>query len=54
MNAYNDKGEKHGPWEKYWYNGNLWYKENYVNGKAQGLFEIYDSNGKLSYKQYFL
>jgi len=54
MNAYNDKGERHGPWEIYHDNGKLWYKKNYVNGKAQGLFEIYDSNGKLSYKQYFL
>ena len=32
MNEYNDKGEKHGPWESNHINGNLWYKGNYING----------------------
>ena len=31
MNEYNDKGEKHGSWESNHINGNLWYKENYIN-----------------------
>ena len=54
MSAYNDKGEKHGPWEIYHDNGNPWYKENYINGKEHGLYELYHSNGKLNIKQYIL
>jgi len=50
MNKYNDKGEKHGPWEQYYPKGNLWYKENYINGKKHGLYEIYYYNGNLDYK----
>ena len=54
MNTYNDKGEKHGPWEKYHDNGNLWYKKNYINGKKHGPCEVYHSNGKVDIKQYVL
>ena len=50
MNEYNDKGEKHGSWESNHINGNLWYKENYINGKKHGLYEIYYYNGNLDYK----
>ena len=49
MNGFNDKREKHGPWETNHINGNLWYKENYINGKLHGLQECYWSNGKLDY-----
>ena len=48
MNGFNDKREKHGPWE-YYFNGNLMDKENYINGKKHGLREKYYSNGKLNY-----
>ena len=51
MNQYNDKGQRHGPWERYWSNGNPWYKTNYINGNEHGLCEdYYCSNGNLSYK----
>lgn len=50
MNGYNDKGEKHGPWEEYYSNGNLYYKENYINGKLHGLREYYRANEKPMYK----
>jgi antitoxin component YwqK of YwqJK toxin-antitoxin module len=50
MNKYNEQGERHGPWERYWYNGKLWYKGNYVNGEKRGPWEWYDENGKLRYK----
>ena len=50
MNAYNDKGEKHGPWEEYHSNGNLMYKENYVNGKKHGPWEDYYFYGNLNDK----
>ena len=54
MNAYNDKGEKHGPWEEYHSNGNIWHKTNFVNGNVYGLRESYDSNGKSYCKKYFI
>ena len=54
MNAYNENGEKHGPWEVYYPNGNLMYKVNYLNGKPHGLSEHYGYNGKLKTKQYNL
>ena len=49
MNEYNENGEKHGPWE-YYSNGNLWYKENYINGKKHGICEDYYYKGQLSLK----
>lgn len=49
MNKYNDKGEPHGPW-KYYHNGKLWYKVNYINGKINGLCEDYYFKGQLSLK----
>jgi antitoxin component YwqK of YwqJK toxin-antitoxin module len=54
MNKYNEKGEKHGPWEEYHSNGNLMYKENYVNGELHGLSESYYIDGKLWYKRYYI
>ena len=50
INLYNAKGEKHGYWESYWNNGNLWYKGNYVDGKEHGYCEVYYFNGNLDYK----
>ena len=54
MSAYNDNGEKHGPWEIYHDNGNPWYKVNYIRGNEHGPWEIYHSNGELNIKQYIL
>jgi len=54
MNKFNDKGEKHGPWEVYWDNGNLDYKGNYINGKKHGLFEDYWYDGILMYKTNYI
>ena len=50
INLYNEKGERHGYWESYWSNGQLWYKGNYVNGQRHGYFESYYDNGQLMYK----
>jgi antitoxin component YwqK of YwqJK toxin-antitoxin module len=50
INLYNDKGEKHGYWESYYNNGQLWYKGNYVNGQQHGYWESYFDNGQLWYK----
>ncbi len=54
ITPYNEKGERHGYWEKYYLNGNLWYKGNYVNGNRHGYWEWYHDNGKLKDKIYYI
>jgi antitoxin component YwqK of YwqJK toxin-antitoxin module len=49
----NEKGERHGYWEQYWGNGQLWYKGNFVNGSRHGCWEYYCPNGKLNGKFYY-
>ena len=43
----NNKGQRHGLWEWYHSNGNLYYKCNYVNDEAHGLWKSYYTNGTL-------
>jgi antitoxin component YwqK of YwqJK toxin-antitoxin module len=50
INLYNEKGEKHGYWERYYGDGQLYYKGNYVDGKQHGYWEDYYSNGNLAFK----
>lgn len=50
----NEKGERHGYWELYYSNGNIWIKRDYVNGIAHGLFEEYYHNGNLWYTGVFV
>ena len=50
----NDKGERHGYWEHYYSNGQLWFKGNYVNGNRHGYWEDYWSNGQLIDKTYYI
>jgi len=50
----NKEGQRHGPWESHSYNGQLWYKGNYINGQEDGLWEYYFSNGQLESKEYFI
>ena len=50
MNQRNDKGQKHGPWETYYSNGDLDIRNQYLNGLAHGPSESYWSNGRLYYK----
>jgi antitoxin component YwqK of YwqJK toxin-antitoxin module len=54
MNQYNDNNERHGYWEGYHDNGQLWYKENFINGMRYGYWECYWSDGELLYKGYYL
>ena len=35
----NEKGQEHGYWERYYDNGTIWYKCNYINGAWYGYFE---------------
>ena len=53
--SYNAKGQANGLWERYHYNGKLWYKCVYYNGKEIGFEELYwYDNGKVSVKSYYL
>ncbi len=54
ITPYNDKGEKHGYWEYYYYDGQLHFKGNYVNGKQHGYWEYYWSSGELKEKTYYI
>ena len=47
MNGLNNKGERHGYWEKHYTNGKLFHKGNYVNDKEDGDWELYRPNGNL-------
>ena len=53
MNQINEKGQKHGYWEHYYYNGNLTTKCYYNNDILNGLNVSYWSDGKLCYKCYY-
>jgi len=49
----NDNWQAHGLWERYNYNGKLWHKRFYHNGKILGYEEWnYYSDGKLTKKKY--
>ena len=54
ITPYNEQGEPHGYWEYYYYNGQLMFKGNYVNGKLHGYWEDYYENGQLVYKTYYI
>jgi antitoxin component YwqK of YwqJK toxin-antitoxin module len=48
-------GKRHGYFVEYWFNGgNLWYKGNYVNGERKDYWELYNKNGDLDIKQFYL
>jgi len=49
----NDKNQRHGYWEQYFYNGKLFYKCVFINGEKIGFEEWY-SSGKISHKNYYL
>ena len=54
LNQTDAQGLRQGLWERYWPNGNLWWKGSYLNGKQTGLWEWHWSNGNLWYKGSFL
>jgi antitoxin component YwqK of YwqJK toxin-antitoxin module len=53
-NQYNASGNRHGYWDRYYLNGQLIYKGNYINGKQHGYWEWYSCEGELVHKVYFL
>ena len=46
-NRYNSNGKRHGYWEFYHDNGQLWMKGNFINGDPDGIWEYYHKNGDL-------
>jgi hypothetical protein len=55
IKPYNNKGLPHGYWEMYsWYNGKLWHKSFYHNGKRVGYEENNYNSGRISKKRYNL
>ena len=54
ISTYNEQSEKHGYWEWYYKNGQLWDKGNYINGKRHGYWEFYYRNGQLKSKTYYI
>jgi antitoxin component YwqK of YwqJK toxin-antitoxin module len=53
INLFDENGKRHGYWESYWDNGQLFCKGNYVNGKLHGYWESYFDNGQLYYKGFY-
>ena len=53
MNQYNEKGQQHGLWQRYYFNNKIAYKCYYNNGKIYGYYENY-YDGKLNYKEYHI
>jgi len=54
MTPKNENNQPHGYWEYYRWSGKLWYKYLYINGVKIGFGEQYWSDGKVSYKKYYL
>jgi len=54
IKPYNENNQRHGYWEEYHSNGQLWHKGNYVNGKEHGYWEGYYDNGDLKNKTYYI
>ena len=50
----NEKNQRHGYWEYYWFTSNLMYKCVYYNGKENGFEELCYYEGKLKIKTYYL
>ncbi len=50
----NDKGQRHGYQERYWYNGNLGVKCFYNNGTHVDYVEWYHLKGKLARKTFYI
>jgi len=49
ITPFNDKGQRHGLWKDYWFNGDLLWRCFYHNGKEIGYEECYYGH-KLSKK----
>ena len=50
INQINEENNRHGYWEHYGVDGNLFFKGHYDNGVMIGYWECYHGNGNLLYK----
>jgi hypothetical protein len=50
---YNEKGEPHGYWEKFFPQDKIWFKTNYINGEKYGMDEWYNVIGELKQRTYY-
>ena len=54
-NPRNNKNQKHDFWIRYYSDGSIWYKGQYVNGFKHGLWLVYDwDNDNLIYKGHYI
>ncbi|MBU1213498.1 MAG: hypothetical protein KJ587_19860 [Alphaproteobacteria bacterium] len=44
--SYNDNGQRHGPYEAWYEDGQQWEKSNYNNGQRHGPYEAWHKNGQ--------
>ena len=54
INKRDSKRNKIGIWEKYYNNGKLYFKCNYINGILNGEYIQYYNNGQINYKTYYI
>ena len=54
MEPYNEKGQPHGYWERYYENGTFWGKATYHNGIPVGYDEYHDSYDGHRYKTFHI
>lgn len=50
INQYDDGGNRHGRWERYYDDGRLSHVITYINGMETGLNECYYRTGELNYR----
>jgi len=54
VNQFDEKGQKHGIWETYREEGQLWYRVNCIHGKKEGLAETFYRNGQICVREYYV
>jgi hypothetical protein len=50
---FNDKGQPHGPYRKWYPNGQLFEESTYKNGKEHGSIRLWHHNGQLAEEFHF-
>ena len=53
INQYDSEGRKTGYWEHYYDNGSVYMRGSFENRRRDGVWEWYDSEGKLLYKELY-
>jgi hypothetical protein len=53
IRPHNNKCQRHGYWEVYWQNGNLWFKAHYINDVAFGYRVSNNTQGTVFRETYY-